>query len=32
MSCLMHQRGCAQRMGVDVRFIHLAQILNGARE
>ena len=32
MSCLMHQRGCAQRLGLDVKFIHLAQILNGARE
>ena len=32
MSCLMHQRGCSQRLGLDVKFIHLAQILNGARE
>ncbi len=32
MSCLMHQRGCAQRLGLEVKFIHLAQILNGARE
>jgi len=31
MSCLMHQRGCAQRMGAQIKFIHLAQILNGAR-
>jgi L-lactate dehydrogenase complex protein LldE len=31
MSCLMHQRGCAQRMGAELKFIHLAQILNGAR-
>ncbi len=30
MSCLMHQKGCAQRMGVDVKFMHIAQILNGA--
>jgi len=28
----MHQRGCSQRLGLDVKFIHLAQILNGARE
>ena len=30
-SCLMHQRGCADRLGVPLRFIHIAQILNGAR-
>lgn len=30
MSCLMHQKGCAQRMGAPVKFIHIAQILNGA--
>jgi L-lactate dehydrogenase complex protein LldE len=29
-SCLMHQEGCARRMGVGVKFIHIAQILNGA--
>jgi len=29
-SCLMHQRGCAERIGVPMRFIHIAQILNGA--
>jgi L-lactate dehydrogenase complex protein LldE len=32
MSCLMHQKGCAERMGSPVKFIHIAQILNGARE
>ena len=32
MSCLMHQKGCAERLGLPVKFIHLAQILNGARE
>jgi L-lactate dehydrogenase complex protein LldE len=32
MSCIMHQRGCAERMGVPVKFIHIAQVLNGARE
>lgn len=29
-SCLMHQRGCAERIGVAMKFIHIAQILNGA--
>lgn len=29
-SCLMHQQGCAERIGVRVKFIHIAQILNGA--
>jgi L-lactate dehydrogenase complex protein LldE len=31
ISCLMHQKGCAERMGLDIRFIHIAQILNGDR-
>jgi L-lactate dehydrogenase complex protein LldE len=31
MSCLMHQRGVAERLGLDVRFMHIAQVLNGAR-
>ena len=31
MSCLMHQKGCAERMGLRVKFIHIAQVLNGAR-
>jgi L-lactate dehydrogenase complex protein LldE len=26
----MHQRGCAERIGVPIKFIHIAQILNGA--
>jgi L-lactate dehydrogenase complex protein LldE len=30
-SCLMHQKGCAERLGLDLKFIHIAQILNGAR-
>ena len=30
MSCLMHMQGCAQRSGTDLRFLHLAQVLNGA--
>jgi L-lactate dehydrogenase complex protein LldE len=32
MSCLMHQKGCAERQGLPIRFIHIAQILNGARD
>src|ERR1700730_418970 len=31
-SCLMHQHGCAERIGVPIKFIHIAQILNGAAE
>jgi L-lactate dehydrogenase complex protein LldE len=31
MSCLMHQQGCARRLGLPLKFIHIAQILNGAR-
>ena len=31
MSCLMHQKGCAERMGLPVKFMHIAQVLNGAR-
>ena len=30
-SCLMHQKGCAERLGLDLKFIHIAEILNGAR-
>lgn len=29
-SCLMHQQGCARRMDAAIKFIHIAQILNGA--
>jgi len=29
-SCLMHQQGCAERIGLPIKFIHIAQILNGA--
>jgi L-lactate dehydrogenase complex protein LldE len=32
MSCLMHQKGCAERLGLPIKFIHIAQVLNGARE
>jgi L-lactate dehydrogenase complex protein LldE len=31
-SCLMHQKGCAERLGLPLRFIHIARILNGAAE
>ncbi|WP_035052146.1 (Fe-S)-binding protein [Andreprevotia chitinilytica] len=31
MSCLMHQKGCAERLGLPLKFIHIAQILNGAK-
>lgn len=31
MSCVMHQRGCAERLGLGLKFIHIAQVLNGAR-
>ena len=29
MSCLMHQKGCAERLGLPLKFIHIAQVLNG---
>jgi L-lactate dehydrogenase complex protein LldE len=32
MSCVMHQKGCAERLGLPIKFIHVAQILNGARQ
>jgi L-lactate dehydrogenase complex protein LldE len=31
MSCAMHQKGCATRAGLPLRFLHIAQVLNGAR-
>ena len=31
MSCIMHQQGCAERLCLPIKFIHIAQILNGAR-
>lgn len=30
-SCMMHQQGCAERNNVPIKFIHIAEILNGAR-
>ena len=32
MSCLMHLQGCANRLHRGLKFLHLAQILNGDRE
>jgi L-lactate dehydrogenase complex protein LldE len=29
MSCLMHQHGIAQRASLDLKYIHIAQVLNG---
>ncbi len=29
MSCLMHQAGCAARQGAALRYVHIAQVLNG---
>ncbi|MGH1591650.1 (Fe-S)-binding protein [Methylobacterium phyllosphaerae] len=29
-SCLMHQKGCADRLGLPLKYIHIAQVLNGA--
>jgi L-lactate dehydrogenase complex protein LldE len=31
MSCVLHQKGCAERLGLPIKFMHIAQILNGAR-
>lgn len=31
MSCVMHQRGCAERLRLPLKFLHIAQVLNGAR-
>ena len=32
LSCLMHLEGCARRLEKDLKFLHLAQILNGDPE
>jgi L-lactate dehydrogenase complex protein LldE len=29
MSCLMHQQGIARRAGLDLKYVHVAQVLNG---
>jgi L-lactate dehydrogenase complex protein LldE len=29
-SCLLHQKGCAQHIGIPIKFMHIARILNGA--
>jgi L-lactate dehydrogenase complex protein LldE len=31
MSCLMHQKGCAERLELPVKFLHIAQVLNGVQ-
>jgi L-lactate dehydrogenase complex protein LldE len=28
-SCMMHQQGCAERAGVPMKYIHIAEVLNG---
>ena len=30
-SCMLHQKGCAQRLGLKIKFLHIAQVLNGTR-
>jgi L-lactate dehydrogenase complex protein LldE len=30
-SCMLHQKGCAERLGLPLKFRHIAQILNGDR-
>jgi L-lactate dehydrogenase complex protein LldE len=29
MSCLMHQQGIARRAGLGLKYVHVAQVLNG---
>ena len=29
MSCLMHQQGVARHAGLDIKYVHVAQVLNG---
>ena len=29
-SCMLHQQGCSERLGVPLKYIHIAQVLNGA--
>ncbi|MEO1249509.1 MAG: (Fe-S)-binding protein [Pseudomonadota bacterium] len=29
-SCMLHQKGCADRLGLPLKFIHIAEVLNGA--
>ena len=31
MSCAMHQQGCAARQGLPLKYLHIAQVLNGVR-
>ncbi len=29
-SCMLHQQGCSERLGLPLKYIHIAQVLNGA--
>jgi L-lactate dehydrogenase complex protein LldE len=31
-SCMLHQKGCAERIGTRIKFLHIARVLNGASE
>lgn len=31
-SCLLHQKGCAEKIGTRIKFMHIARILNGVPE
>ena len=31
-SCLLHQKGCAEKIGTRIKFMHIARILNGVSE
>ncbi len=31
-SYLMHKAGCAARIGIDIQFKHIAEVLNGASQ
>jgi L-lactate dehydrogenase complex protein LldE len=32
MSCLMHLQGCAHRLRVPLKVLHIAQVLNGVTQ
>ena len=31
-SCMLHQKGCASKLGLPLKFRHIAEVLNGARQ
>jgi L-lactate dehydrogenase complex protein LldE len=31
-SCLLHQKGCAEKIGTRIKFMHIARVLNGVSE